>query len=125
MKGFIKKIISNKRGIAIELAIFVMLVVVSLSALLVSVSLLSKNTTNTFSQNLSARLCLDQIGQSYVSAVKDGEDLEEWSQGISGYTVQVSSTELTLVDSQGKVKLSVKLENTNPNGYRITEWKYS
>ena len=124
MKGFIKKIISNKRGIAIELAILVMLIVVSLSALLVSVSIFNKKTTNTLSKSVSEKICLDQIGQSYITAVKESLDLEVWKQGIEGYTAQASNVGLNLVDSQGKVKLSIKLENHH-NGYKITEWKYS
>ena len=124
MKGFIKKITSNKRGIAIELAILVMLIVVSLSALLVSVSVFNKNTTSTLSQNINEKICLDQIGQSYITAIKESADLEVWKQGIEGYTAQVSNEGLSVVDSQGKVKLSIKLEN-HQNGYKITEWKYS
>ena len=124
MKGFIKKIIANKRGIAIELALLVMIIVVSLTALVVSISVFNRNTTDKLSQDIKDRTQLDQIGQSYVLAVKQSADLEVWKQNIQGYTAQVSNLQLALVDSQGNVKLSVKLENYQ-NGYKITEWKYS
>ena len=56
MKGFIKKLLSKKQGLAIELALLVLLVIVSLSALLVSVGILSKNTTDSLAQSINERL---------------------------------------------------------------------
>ena len=117
MKKFIKKLLLNKKGMAIELAILVMLIVVGLSALLVSVSILNKNTSSNLMLNVKERLQLDQIGQSYISA----QDRLGWSPSDSDYTVsEISQEKLVLVDSQGNVKLSIKIQNN-----KITEWKYS
>ncbi len=125
MKKLIKKLLSNKKGMAIELAMLVMLIVVGLSALLVSVSILNKKASNDLSLEIKERLVLDQIGQSFVVAVKD-KTLSEWEMVIpDGYSANVSNeTELSLVDSQGNVKLSIKLQAYS-DGYKITEWKYS
>ncbi len=121
MKKFIKKLLSNKKGVAIELAILVMLIVVSLSALLVSVSIINKKASNDLSLDIKERLYLDQIGQSYISA----QNRLEWSPSDSDYTIsEISQEKLVLVDSQGKVKLSIKLQAYS-DGYKITEWKYS
>ena len=119
MKGFIKKLLSKKEGLALELALLLLLVVVSLSILLVSVGILGKNTTDSLAQSVYERLSLDQIGQSYISAVKNNANLEEWEESIESYDADATSTGLVLVDSQGKEKLSITIQDN-----KIIEWKY-
>lgn len=123
-KGTIKKLLRQKKGLAIELAVYVMMVVVGLSMLLVSISILNKSSLDGLSNKVNERLCLDQIGESFVTAVKESQDLDLWKDSVTDYTATVSGTELILVDSLDNVKLSIKLEN-NGSGYKITEWKYS
>ncbi len=118
------KIKNLKKGIAIELAIYVMVIVVGLSALLVSVTIINKNNSVDMAKSVNERVCLDQIGESFVLAVKEEKNLDEWKQNVGGYTADINGTQLVLKDSSGIVKLSVKLENYL-NGYKITEWKYS
>lgn len=124
MKNKIKNLLRRKRGIAIEMAIGIMLVVVSLSGLLVSVSVLNRTSSNSLSTSINERLYLDQIGESFVSAVKSSYDIEEWKNGVTDYSATVNGTELTLADSQGNIKLSIKMENYQ-GGYKITQWKYN
>ena len=118
------KLKNLKKGIAIELAIYVMVIVVGLSSLLVSVTIFNKNSSVDMKNTVSERLLLDQIGESFVVAVKEEKNLDEWKQNVDGYTADISGTQLVLKDSLGIVKLSIKLENYL-NGYKITEWKYS
>ena len=128
MKRKIINLLRNKRGMAIELAIFVMLVVVSLSALLVTVSVLNRTATESLATKIDQRIYLDQIGESFVVAVKTNQNLDSWADGITDYSATTESlgdaTTLSLTDSLGNVKLSVILESC-PNGYKITQWKYS
>ncbi len=118
------KIKNLKKAIAIELAVYVMVIVVGLSALLVSVNIFNKTASTGMLTSVNQRLCVDQIGESFVIAVKEGKNLEEWKQNVSGYSADISGTQMVLKDSLGNVKLSVKLENYL-NGYKIIEWKYS
>ncbi|MBE7081883.1 MAG: hypothetical protein E7372_04925 [Clostridiales bacterium] len=119
------KLKNLKKGIAIELAIYVMVIVVGLSSLLVSVTIFNKNSSVDMKNTVSERLLLDQIGQSYVVAVKEEKNLDEWKQNVDGYTADIiSETQMVLKDSLGIVRLSVKLENYL-GGYKIAEWKYS
>ena len=114
-----------KKGIAIELAIYVMVIVVGLSSLLVSVTIFNKNNSVDMKKTVSERILLDQIGESFVVAVKEEKNLDEWKQNVDGYSADIiSGTQMVLKDSLGIVKLSIKLENYL-GGYKITEWKYS
>lgn len=123
MKNKIKNLLRRKKGIAIEMAIGIMLVVVSLSGLLVSVSVLNRTSSNSLSNDVYERLYLDQIGESFVSAVKNGTH-NAWDDGDADYSATVSGMELTLKDSQGNVKLSIKMENYQGD-FKITQWKYN
>ncbi len=125
MKHKIKNLLRRKKGIAIEMAIGIMLVVVSLSGLLVSVSVLNRTSSNSLSTSINERLYLDQIGESFVNAVKNGTH-NNWDDGNDKYNATVTGTQLTLVDGQGDVKLYVELvELDDSNGYKITQWKYN
>ena len=123
MKNKIKNLLRRKKGIAIEMAIGIMLVVVSLSGLLVSVSVLNRTSSNSLSNDVYERLYLDQIGESFVSAVKNGTH-NTWDDGDADYSATVNGMELTLKDSQGNVKLSIKMENYQGD-FKITQWKYN
>lgn len=123
MKNKIKNLLRRRKGIAIEMAIGIMLVVVSLSGLLVSVSVLNRTSSNSLLNDVYERLYLDQIGESFVSAVKNGKH-NDWDDGDTDYTATVNGMELTLKDSQGNIKLSIKVENYQ-GGYKITQWKYN
>ena len=119
------KLKNLKKGIAIEFAIYVMVIVIGLSSLLVSVTIFNKKASVDMTKTVSERLLLDQIGQSFVVAVKEAENLDEWKQNVDGYNADIiSETQMVLKDSLGIVRLSVKLENYL-GGYKITEWKYS
>ena len=108
MKNKIKNLLRRRKGIAIEMAIGIMLVVVSLSGLLVSVSVLNRTSSNSLSNDVYERLYLDQIGESFVSAVKNGKH-NDWDDGDTDYTATVNGMELTLKDSQGNIKLSINI----------------
>ena len=118
------KLKNLKKGIAIELALYIMVIVVGLSSLLVSVTIFNKKASVNMTKSVNERVCLDQIGESFVLAVKEAKNLDEWKQEVDGYTADISGIQLVLKDSLGIVKLSIKLEHYL-NGYKITEWKYS
>ena len=124
-----KKILSNtkryKRGIALELTIFVMLLVFLLSTLLVSVNFSNKTTSQKINNNVVEKLQLDQIGESYISVVSNNQNLDAWQLSITNYKVSLATnSQLTLVDNNNNVKLSIKLVNYL-SGYKVAEWKYS
>ena len=91
--------------------------------LLVSVSVLNRTSSNSLSNDVYERLYLDQIGESFVNSVKNGTH-NDWDDGDADYTATVNGMELTLKDSQGNIKLSIKMENYQ-GGYKITQWKYN
>lgn len=111
---------NGRRGAAIEFAVLVLLVVFGASALLVSVSLIQTNKKKTLGADYQAALVLDQVGESFLNAVK-AETLDEWS--TDGATVYGTNgeNEIKMTYQTSNQTLTVVLQKTDA-GYEITEW---
>ena len=70
--NFIKKIRDDRRGLAIELAMMVMVVTFAVSILLTTVALLQVDHSSSNMQDVKRRYELEQIGADYVAWVKAG-----------------------------------------------------
>ena len=119
-----------KRGIAIETALVMVFVLVALSIILTTVSAFATNAKNNRLKKLTERVAVDSIGEDFLEALVDGEDISLFTTNVENYlaTVEESSLldktfySLTLEDN-GKVALFVKVEKVNTN-YKIVEWKH-
>lgn len=111
---------NGRRGAAIEFAVLVLLVVFGASALLVSVSLMQTNKKKALGADYQAALVLDQVGESFLNAVK-AERLDEWS--ADGATVYGANgeNEIKMTYQTSNQTLTVVLQKTDA-GYEITEW---
>ena len=69
---FIKKIRDDRRGLAIELAMMVMVVTFAVSILLTTVALLQVDHSSSNMQDVKRRYELEQIGADYIAWVKAG-----------------------------------------------------
>jgi hypothetical protein len=70
--NFIKKIRDDRRGLAIELAMMVMVVTFAVSILITTVALLQVEHSSSNMQDVKRRYELEQIGADYVAWVKAG-----------------------------------------------------
>ena len=127
------KIFSNlrlKKGIAIEMAIFTMVLIVALSIILVTTATISHSTSNRALDKLNNRIELDGLGNSFVSACVSEQDLAEWKSNLASpfdtYDVTTEKTStlasLFVKDLDGKDILCIKLELTS---CKILQWTYS
>lgn len=112
---------SRRRGIAIELAVSVMLAVTALSVLIVSLSLIQSRNLERTRDRLSERTELDQIGESFCAAAGGGES---WSlPEDSAYSARTDGLALT-VTREGTVVLTVELWERENGQYVVTKWSY-
>ena len=115
-----------KKGVAIELALLLMLAVFALCTLLVSLALISKDSSDKQFSSLEQKLVLDQVGLSFVNA-NTNEDFSLDSSLATTYTATTS------VDGDGVLKLIIKNQSTTQTVFtvmldssnKIIEWKYN
>lgn len=114
------KIINNRRGVAIESAITMMVVVFSLCALMTVFCVATRTTDQNRFKSLAQEAAVDAIGEKFVKSPDENID------STQEYTCDVTSesdgdkTNYTLVitDKNGRHLLTVKCDNNN----EITCW---
>lgn len=123
----------RRRGVAMELAIAVVLILSALSVLLVSTALLQSSRARINQKTLESEVRLCEIGEDFCVAVAAGEELAVWQQSVTDYRAATAtatdahgSTEVTLslYDSEEVLVLSVRLTAAPAAPYTITEWTY-
>jgi hypothetical protein len=116
---FIKKIRDDRKGLAIELAMMVMVVTFALSILLTTVALLQVDHSSSAMQDVKRRYELEQIGEDYIAARKNGKlfDLPE-DQG--DYKIVTKTTENLVVRSKADNEIALTIELQDG---KITKWE--
>ncbi len=123
----------RRRGVAIELAIAVMLILSALSILLVSTALLQSSRQRINERTLASEVRFCEIGEDFCAAVAAGKDLAAWQASVTDYrAVTATATAedgtaqatLALYDSEDVLAFSVALTATLGAPYTITEWTY-
>lgn len=128
-----------RRGIAIEMAIMVMLITFGLSALLVSISIIQKSNKDTTVKELTLHTKLDEIGDCFCAEVKKGTNLAEISSSLntqySDYAISAEKTEnntymlkvcenTVTEGADSEVLLTVVIERSEGK-LTITKWAYN
>ena len=128
----LKKIFKNKKGIALETAIWFMLAIAALSTLLISLSLIGNYQIKIEQMALQRKVEVDQIGEIYISYLEthpmenevvfpnDAYDTEK-------YRVQANGTSLTVYRNNGSSTPLLYVEaKRDINGVvNIIAWRYS
>lgn len=122
---------NRKRGMAMEMAIFVLVVFLALSMLIVTFIAISTNHKNKELKAVTRAVEVNSIGESYLSSISQGEAFVDWQSGLEdGYTAtetawvagEKEGLEMLLLDGNGKQALYIKLVETD-TGYTVLEWK--
>ena len=137
-RRFAKNFARNKKGVVIELAMMIMLVVFTLASLIATTSMLQGRQRISIEKSLANHLEVDPIGESFCGLFKDGvlEESEvnaliarysayliEVDGDASEYVLTVDTIPAVGSDDTAKRLLTVVVTNQNPN-YVVTQWKY-
>ena len=114
-----RKILKNKRGIAMESALLFMTVVTCLCMLLTTGMALLHTSVKTDVKQYQNRLALDQIGEYFVADEKNAMNALIAEKGYSAEINNENNT-LTIVNANGKVILYVVKD-----GKQAKVWRYS
>ena len=113
-----KKLKSNKRGVAIESAIFFMIVLFSLSFLITSISLSVAYRIKANDKLLESRLELDQAAELALSGITDLPG------GYSCVPREVNGTTIYEI-KKGNSSTLLRVETVESNGENeVTKWIY-
>lgn len=129
---FIKKLCRDRRGMAMEMAMMVMVVTFALGALMVTVALMQNDAALSISKDTRQKIELEQIGENFYAHVakkNTGEGFTYNSQDEPQvYDVQVNGNTLTVTKKGGgTVLLTVEVKATTQEGvattYEIAKWE--
>lgn len=117
----IKRLLRSKKGAAIEMAIFLMLIVFLFSTL-ITVFCLSAHTTYKRQQDrMTEAAQIDSFGEAFVKSTdKENFKINE----STGYKAEVSNGGNTLTITEGgEVRLIVTVETTSDGTVKVKSWQ--
>ncbi len=111
---------ARKKGAAIEMAIMVMVVTVSMSIVILTTSLLQHSKQLRAKEEMGRSVVLEQIGQDFCDAAGSSEHL--WVAKYPDYDITIDGLDLSVKKIGGEsTLLRVTLENIGGT-YRILTW---
>lgn len=118
----IKRLLRSKKGAAIEMAIFLMLIVFLFSTL-ITVFCLSAHTTYKRQQDrMTEAAQIDSFGEEFVKS----NNKTNYKTDNDAYTAEVSDggKTLTITDTDsGRVRLIVTVETTSEGTVKVKSWR--
>ena len=129
MKRLVK--CNKKRGVVIESALFILLVVVMMGALLLSVSTITSKNQNSRYASLNGKIVIDKVAEDYLSNYINST-LSTWESQNQNYLADTELKEnnilnLNLYEAKGKEKGNLLLSAEviiNSNQYVVIKWEY-
>lgn len=106
----VKKVLTSRRGVALEYAIIIMLVIMGLSTIILTNTMLQASHRNRIEANFYAEMDLDSIGASFIEEIsKTDANLIEWeTKWEEKYDITVEGFTLTVMENNTK-------DNATPN----------
>lgn len=110
----------GRRGLGIELALLVLMVVFGLSALLVSTALLEKDNLDRDKAALAQRMELDKLAEDFCASA----DKVNWQPSDSIYSASVTNDGCTMeLMLEDECLLTVVLEKS-ADVYKVVQWTH-
>lgn len=120
---FLKKICKDRRGMAMEMAMLVMVVTFALGTLMVTVALMQNNSVSAIKKDFNEKVVLEQIGEDFCRQVEKGALNAEILS--SEYDVSIDAENLVLVAKEkdsGKIAMTIDID-VKDNTYEIVKWE--
>jgi len=127
-----KKKLLDRRGVAIELAILMIVICFALSVLVMSTSLLQHEKKLRMENRLKQSIALEQLGQDFLSAVSKG-NIESWTPemyGDSSVTIDpdhsvghIFTDGICACGERAPARSSTEAKRTLPTAYRLLMYK--
>ena len=125
MKAFLHKLKNDRRGVALEMAIILLVLTFALSTLVLTTSLLQHSKKVKAENEMPQTVALEQIGQSFCAGIAAGQVPDQWHGTYLGYSITVDGLTLTVSQKDsGTVLLTVVLQQEGTN-FTVVRWSYN
>lgn len=125
MKAFLHKLKNDRRGVALEMAITLLVITFALSTLILTTSLLQHSKKVSAENEMPRTVILEQIGETFCAATAAGKDPGEWSGAYPDYKITVDALKLTVSElDSDTVLLTVELKHEDRK-YTVIQWSYN
>ena len=104
--------LKNKKGIAIETAVFMMIIIFALCTLIVTITLYSRQHVERAKNDFAERVKIDSIGEQILIGNSTNQE---------GYNVEKQGNSYIVRDSKGDVVLNIVVEEEGEN-FIIKRW---
>ncbi len=122
MKAFLHKLKNDRRGVALEMAITLLVVTFALSTLVLTTSLLQHSKKVRAEDHLPRTIILEQIGESFCAGTAAGIDPSQWSGAYPDYDITVNGLKLTVFEKDSDtVLMTVELMHEDGK-YTVFQW---
>lgn len=120
---YMRKLLRDRRGIAMEMAMMVMVVTIALGTLMVTVALMQDNSTRSITRRFDEKLELEQIGEDFCAHVVNKNEMPSYED----YDVSVSedgdASTLTVKKKGGGDVLMTVSVKSDSGKYEIVQWE--
>ena len=118
-----KKLLKSRRGIALEMAITLIMVTFALSTLILTVAMLQHTEQQAAERELEETILLEQMGEDFCRSVIDGTGTGWVNAYPEEYTIEINDLTLTVMEKEsGELLMTVELASAS-EGYTIVKWK--
>lgn len=125
MKAFFLKLKNDRKGVALEMAITLLMVTFALSTLVLTTSLLQHSKKVKAEKEMPRSVALEQIGEAFCAGTAAGIDPSQWTGKYPDYTITVDGLKLTVTQSNADtVLLTVELQKEGSR-YTVIQWSYN
>lgn len=125
MKAFLHKLKNDRRGVALEMAITLLMVTFALSTLVLTTSLLQHSKKVRAENEMPRAVALEQIGQKFCAGTVAGIDPSQWVDAYPDYEITVDGLTLTVSEKDSdSVLLTVVLQQDGTD-FTVIQWSYN
>lgn len=128
MMKTLRKILRSQRGVAIEMALFLMLIVFLFSTLITVFCLSAHTSTLRQNERFAEDASINQIGENFVNQVETSQngnisitdpyyEAEVTQNGNNNYTLKITDPQ------SGKLLLTVEVSKDSNNNIKIVRWQ--
>lgn len=119
------RILKSRRGAAVETAIVFLISIFAICALLTVIALTGNAQMQLENTLLSSKVEVEQIGEDYLAALKEGKEIPSAEYKVGKYSAVVDGNILTVENSKGTVLLYVDATKAEGNNVTVNKWCYT
>lgn len=125
MKAFLHKLKNDRRGVALEMAITLLVVTFALSTLVLSTSLLQHSKKVKAENEMPRTAVLEQIGEAFCANTAAGKAPSQWSGAYPDYKITVEGLTLTVSERDSDTVLLTVVLQQNGTDFTVIQWSYN